>query len=204
MPMETLALAASLGLASGLSPGPLFALVLSSTLERGMGAGLRIAVAPLLTDLLMLGLVSAFLNQAGEGVLRAVGAAGGLVVLWIGVGTLRSASRPPPSETKEPVAGAASDLWKGAAVNLLNPHAWIFWVAVGGPIVARTWPASPAKAGAFFLLFELFIVGSKAGLAWTVARARHLVQGAAYRWTLRILGLALLAFGVRLLAEAWP
>jgi len=39
-----------LGLAAGASPGPLLTLVVSSTLARGFGAGLRVALAPVLTD----------------------------------------------------------------------------------------------------------------------------------------------------------
>ena len=34
-----------LGLAAGISPGPLLALLISSTLERGFGAGLRVIAA---------------------------------------------------------------------------------------------------------------------------------------------------------------
>ena len=41
----------TLGFAAGISPGPLMTLVITRTLERGLGAGLRVAVAPLLTDL---------------------------------------------------------------------------------------------------------------------------------------------------------
>jgi threonine/homoserine/homoserine lactone efflux protein len=203
--METLLLAASLGLAAGLSPGPLFTMVLSSTLERGFAAGLRIAVAPLLTDTLMLAVVTVLLSHLTETVLRGAGLVGGAVVCWIGVQTLRASFQPPPgSAPAKGAATAARDLWRGAAVNMLNPHAWLFWVTVGGPIVARTWPESPLTAGGFFLLFETFIVGSKIALAWVVARARQRIQGGAYPWVLRILALALLAFGARLFLEAWP
>ncbi len=40
-----------LGLSAGLSPGPLLALVISETVSKGLGAGIRIALAPLVTDL---------------------------------------------------------------------------------------------------------------------------------------------------------
>jgi threonine/homoserine/homoserine lactone efflux protein len=39
------------GLSAGLSPGPLMTLVIAETLKRGIPAGIRIAVAPLITDL---------------------------------------------------------------------------------------------------------------------------------------------------------
>ena len=42
--MEAILLAFSLGLAAGLSPGPLLTLVVSTSLARGFGAGLRVAL----------------------------------------------------------------------------------------------------------------------------------------------------------------
>ena len=40
-----------LGLSAGFAPGPLLALVISETLEHGVGAGVKVALAPILTDL---------------------------------------------------------------------------------------------------------------------------------------------------------
>ena len=48
--MTSIATAFALGFGAGISPGPLLTLVLTSTLQRGFGAGLRVALAPLLTD----------------------------------------------------------------------------------------------------------------------------------------------------------
>ncbi len=48
--MELVLIGLGLGLAAGVSPGPLLTLVVSSTLARGFGAGLRVALAPVLTD----------------------------------------------------------------------------------------------------------------------------------------------------------
>lgn len=40
-----------LGLAAGLAPGPMLALTVTQSLRHGARAGLRVAMAPLLTDL---------------------------------------------------------------------------------------------------------------------------------------------------------
>ena len=40
-----------LGLSAGIAPGPLLTLVVSETLSGGVGAGVRVALSPLLSDL---------------------------------------------------------------------------------------------------------------------------------------------------------
>jgi threonine/homoserine/homoserine lactone efflux protein len=40
-----------LGLSAGFAPGPLLALVISETLQHDMKAGVKVALAPILTDL---------------------------------------------------------------------------------------------------------------------------------------------------------
>ncbi len=40
-----------LGLSAGVAPGPLLTLVVSETLSGGVGAGVRVALSPLLSDL---------------------------------------------------------------------------------------------------------------------------------------------------------
>lgn len=49
--MYFLSVGAVLGLSSGLSPGPLLALVISETLRHGVKAGVKVALAPIITDL---------------------------------------------------------------------------------------------------------------------------------------------------------
>jgi len=47
--MEAFLLGASLGFAAGVSPGPLLAIVLREALRHGAAAGMRAALAPLVT-----------------------------------------------------------------------------------------------------------------------------------------------------------
>jgi threonine/homoserine/homoserine lactone efflux protein len=46
-----LAMGAVLGLSSGFAPGPLLTLVISETLRHDMKAGVKVALAPMITDL---------------------------------------------------------------------------------------------------------------------------------------------------------
>ena len=49
--MEFLFIGLLLGLSSGISPGPLLTLVIAETLRYGLGAGIRVAITPFITDL---------------------------------------------------------------------------------------------------------------------------------------------------------
>jgi threonine/homoserine/homoserine lactone efflux protein len=49
--IEFLALGAFLGLAAGISPGPLLAITISETLQHGKWEGIKVAISPLITDL---------------------------------------------------------------------------------------------------------------------------------------------------------
>ena len=87
-----LATGALLGLGAGLSPGPLLTLVISESLRRGAAAGVRVALAPLVSDLPIIILVLLGLGRvAPTGMLPGILAlAGGSLVIWMGVGELRS------------------------------------------------------------------------------------------------------------------
>jgi hypothetical protein len=77
MDVQLLGLALILGATSAISPGPLLALVVSSTLHRGFWAGFRVAVAPLLTDAPILGIGLLALHALPLAALGGIGLAGG-------------------------------------------------------------------------------------------------------------------------------
>lgn len=83
-------------------------------------------------------------------------------------------------------------------MNLLNPHAWLFWIAVGAPAFTAAWGRSPAVAIAFVGGFYLVLVGSKAALAGLIGAGRHRLGPRAYRLLLGGSGLLLVAAGVAL------
>jgi threonine/homoserine/homoserine lactone efflux protein len=163
--VDAVALGLALGLGAGLAPGPLLAVVVAATLERGFAAGARVAVAPLVTDVPIVALCVLVLQGLPDEVLAGLSLAGAAFVGYFAVDALR------PAEPAEAVA--ASDLRRGAFVNVLSPHPWIFWITVGGPLLIEAAKASAALAIGFVAAFYALLIGTKVGLAGLVALGRR-------------------------------
>ena len=194
---QTFLFALSLGLGAGITPGPLSSLVIYESLRNGWKSGACVALAPLVADVLIVGLTLVVLHQLPPATLPVLSLIGGSYVCFLGRETLRT------TVALSPGTGGAGSLFlsfcKGLLVNLLNPHPYIFWLTVGGPLVTdnayhNTWP--PIMA--FLLGFYGCLVGSKVLIAVLVHGGRARLQGAGYRIALRLCGVALLLFGLML------
>jgi threonine/homoserine/homoserine lactone efflux protein len=192
------------GLAAGLAPGPLSALTITTSLKRGFGAGARVAMSPLVTDIPLVGtvvLVVAAIPNVWVGRLTAVGA---ISLVSLGIWEIVSVrSRQPAGVgSVDGRGGTTADLLKGAIVNMLSPHPWLFWVSVGAPILVTAWRTSPPRAVAFVVSFYVSLVGVKLVLAGAVSATRSRISDRV-RSRLVITGGALLvATGVALLFRA--
>lgn len=187
-----------LGLSAGLSPGPLLALVISETIRLGMGAGIRVALAPLISDLPVL-IVSFLLVSCLSGsdpVLGIISLAGAVLVLKMGISSIGTTGQMPQSPDQ-----ASASLMKGVLVNILSPHPYLFWITVGAPLASKAWQIHPGGAIGFVAGFYLLLVGAKLALAFVVARTRSFLTGAAYVWIMRVLGLILCCFAWELARE---
>ncbi len=197
--MEYLLAGLTLGLAAGISPGPLMALVVAASLRSGLGGGLRVAVAPLLTDLPIVTLSILVMSRLPEAALRWVGVAGGLVVAWLGVELLRSVRTADLPQADAKASDPGAELLRGVVVNLTNPHPYLFWAAVGAPTVLDAWAKSAWQAIAFLAGFYALLVGTKVALAWGVSQAHGLLSTRAYRIALALSGCAMLVLAGNLL-----
>lgn len=195
--MTELAAGLALGLGAGIVPGPLLALVVTSTLQRGFGAGLRVAVAPLLTDAPIIAFGVLVASSIPDGALRALGVVGGGVVISMGARTIREAGGPAEDDR-----APTGDVWRGVIVNATSPHPWIFWIGAGGPLLVTAWRGAPALGVAFLAGFYLLLVGSKVGVAWAVAKGRSRLSDLWQRRLVVLGGLMLVVGGSVLAWEA--
>jgi threonine/homoserine/homoserine lactone efflux protein len=162
---------AALGFSAAAQPGPLQAYLLAQSVRNGTARTLPVAFVPLVTDPPLIAVVLAVLAQVPPGFVRALGVAGGALVVWLGVGALRSLRSPARAgAARAPEVGFV----RGMLVNLLNPNAWLWWSLAAGPILVAAWRASPVRALAFLAGFYLLLVGGNVAfvlLAGRVARA---------------------------------
>lgn len=195
--MQYLILGLSLGLTAGLSPGPLTTLVVTTSLRDGFWHGLRVAIAPLLTDVPIILLTLLVLDRLPSWTLAVVGLGGSLYVVYLGWETIRSARHVISDESLG--AGGASgrqSLMRGAVVNALNPHPYVFWAVVGGPTLLAAYGDWPPYAAVFLVGFYALLVGSKIAVAALVHSQSHWLSGLWYQRTLLVLGVLLMGFGL--------
>ncbi len=187
-----------LGLSAGFSPGPLLALVLSHTVRHGVREGIRVAAAPLLTDLPIILVSTLVLSRiAGYGsLLGAVSLAGAVFLVYMAFETARARRPDPSAPDAEP-----QSLTRGAMVNALSPHPYLFWLTVGAPMILKGWETTPAAAVLFVIGFTGCLVGSKVLVAVLAGRSARLLSGRGYGYLMRALGFLLLLFAVLLLLD---
>lgn len=182
-----------LGLSSGFSPGPLTTLVISQALQHGVREGLKVALAPLITDLPIV-LVSVFaLTRLRDfhAILGLISIIGGLFLIFLAYLSFKTSKIGMDIEAGEP-----RSLGKGILANLLNPAPYLFWITIGAPNVVAAWTQSPFAAAGFLTGFYVCLIGGKMFLAAVAANSRRFLTGKGYAYVMRILGALLLVLAI--------
>ena len=193
-----LTMGAVFGLTAGISPGPLLTLVISETLRHNKTEGVKIAVAPLITDIPIVLLTIFILSKmaSSDFVLGIISILGGFFIAYLGYDSIKSKGIEIDIQNLK-----LRSIRKGIIVNVLSPHPYIFWLMVGAPITIKAYQASPVAAFAFIIAFYVLLVGSKISIALVVDKSRAFLKNKVFIWTLRILGLVLLIFAILLIKE---
>jgi threonine/homoserine/homoserine lactone efflux protein len=189
-----------LGLAAGVTPGPLLVLAITETLRHNVKAGIKVAIAPLITDVPIILLSLLVLDRLAnfKAILGCISIFGGLFVLYLGYESLKTRGVELNLESTN-----SHSLKKGVITNALNPHPYIFYLTIGAPIIIRAFNHNVLSAVSFVGIFTFFLVGSKVALALVVERSRAFLQGPVYIWVMRVLGILLLLFSIILFRDGF-
>ena len=174
-------------------PGPLLALVVSETITRSVRDGIKVALAPVVTDLPIVGLSLFLVGRLSgvEPVLGGLSILGAAYLCFLAYEALRAG----PLGTIPPLKSPDS-LFKGVLTNFLSPHPYMFWMAVGAPTVIKGYEFGLVPPLMFIVGFYLFIVGAKIGVALIVGRFRDFLRSRAYVLCMRVMGLVMLVFAL--------
>ena len=189
----------ALGLSAGISPGPLLTLVMTQTLKHGAREGVKVSMAPLLTDLPIIVVVLFILDCLThiEPVLGAISLFGAGYLIYLGYESLSFKGEMPSDQAEAP-----HSIRKGIVANFLNPSPYMFWFSIGGPLMLKAFNLSPLAVALFIVPFYSLLVGAKCVVAIVAGRSRYFLKSRAYVYTVRLLGLVLCLFGLMFIKDA--
>lgn len=187
-----------LGLSAGVSPGPLFALVISETLQGNTIDGIKVAVSPLITDAPIILFCFLVLDRIKNlpFVLGTISFLGGAYVMYLGISSLRTRVSVSLSVDR------SSALCRGILTNAASPHPYLFWVSVGTPVMGSAMLSGPIHVVLFLAAFYFCLVGAKIALAFISGQSKHLLSSRLIVLLNRIMGILLLVFSLLLFRKA--
>ena len=191
--IELLIAGITLGLYAGFSPGPLLILLISQTLKHGYKEGVKVAFAPLITDLPIIIITVIFLSliSSYSYILGIISIFGGLYLLYLAYESFKTKDLKEELELEEP-----KSLKKGVTVNFLNPNPYLFWITVGGPIIITVYMTNALSILVFITGFYALLIGSKIVLAYAAGKSRGFITGKLYIYIMRIVGAFLVIFAL--------
>lgn len=134
---------ATFGLSAGLSPGPLLPLAINQTISYGKKEGIKIALAPALTDLPIILVCTFLISQLANAnsIIGLISILGSLLVAYFAYKSLTIKGIEIRKENTKP-----ESIKKGIITNILNPNPYLFWIAVGGPILIKAFDVNLLSA----------------------------------------------------------
>ncbi|KPJ62065.1 MAG: hypothetical protein AMJ42_00245 [Deltaproteobacteria bacterium DG_8] len=186
------------GLSAGISPGPLLILVISETLQYNMKEGIKVACAPLITDMPIVLATTIIFSRLShfESIVGLISLCGALFIGYLGYESITAKGIEITTQVEE-----SQSLKRGIITNFLNPHPYLFWCAVGAPTVIKALAFNLLSVLLFIVGFYVCIVGSKIIVAAMVERSHFFMKSTIYIYMVRFLGLLLLIFSVLFLID---
>lgn len=187
------------GLSGAATPGPLLMVNIVEVARRGFWAAPALALGHSLLELVTVALLGLGLSQVlHTGVIPGlVGLLGGLFLLWMGGGMIRSA---PSLSLRAAMADARSSptglpVLLGVTASLSNPYWLVWWATVGASFMVASLSWGLVGLAAFYLGHIASDFAWYAFVGAVVATGRRAMTDAVYRGLLVACAIFLLALG---------
>ena len=191
----------TLGIVEGVKPGPLLTMVIRETLSGGLRAGIWTATVPIFTDgpLVIFSLFAAAWIATNPSALLVITLAGAIYLAQMGYECF-GLEPPNMDEDAPPPTGS---FVRGIITNLLNPNVYVFWILIGGPLMASAADEEILAPIAYAISFLVTIILTKVVIAYAIHRASGSISTTVYRRLLAICGLVMIGFSLYYAMEAY-
>jgi len=184
-----------LGVSAAIMPGPLMALLIAQTIQGNWKNGVLVALSPLVSDLFVASFVLVMLAKIPDSIVRVISIIGGLVVIFYGIKTILG-------RDKETVPSGKGSLLRGVVLNISNPHPYIFWSVVAGPLVLKAYQINIVYSISFIAVFYIFFIGLASTLAYLVSKGKDIIHSKYYKYALIICGVFMISIGCYLVVSS--
>ena len=190
-----------MGLLLSMMIGPVFFMLITTSMEQGFRFAAILAIGILVSDLVYV-LITYFgihfLTQFPV-IQQGLGFVGGLILIGFGVSFWRKkvSNRPNsggliPQQVRKRTAFA-----KGFGVNGVNPFVMLFWISIASLVSSKNWNGTERFAYYLGLILTVFLIDL--GKAYVAGRLAHLITGKVRTYLNKGVGILICYFGVKMI-----
>ncbi len=199
--MEVIALLGTVFVVSfsgALMPGPVMTMTIAHAVKRGHMAGPMVSlghgiVEGTLVILMALGLSQLFQLPLVTGL---IGLLGGLVLLYMGYGMVRTPAPESLTSSSTVAEGERGPIAAGMLASIANPYWVVWWATIGADFLRRAYLHGVLVIAAFFLVHFAVDLGWNSAVGSAVAAGRRLLTPRIYKGILAVCGVFLLGLGI--------
>jgi threonine/homoserine/homoserine lactone efflux protein len=200
--VEAIVSGISLGFVLALLLGPVFFMLINTSIKKGFTPAAYLAVGVMLSDALYI--VIAYFSSTALKLIQTnkelIGLGGGLLLIIFGLVTIlkKPVMEGDQLELPDDSKTYLIDTGKGFMMNMLNPFVLIFWVGVSTTLTVKD-HFTPMHTYLFFGCALGTVLGTDLLKAFLAVKLKKIIKPSFLMWLNRISGLGLMIFGIRMI-----
>jgi amino acid exporter len=200
--LEAIVSGLTLGFILSFLVGPVFFLLIDTSIKKGFQKAIWLAAGVLLSDAFYI--IITYFSSTATGVMHTyryeIGWAGGLLLIVFGIVTILKKPHIKSSELDLAVNGSSNwmEVLKGFLMNFLNPFVLVFWLGVSGSVSGGK-SFTYMHTVIFFTAVLCTVFVTDILKAWSASRLRAFLKPNLLLWVNRVSGTGLFLFGVRMI-----
>ena len=192
------------GLVTAFVIGPVFFALIQTSIEKGVRSGILMAIGISISDTLYITLTYFGISHLSENAKFRIFLAmvGGVVMLVFGIRMfIRNVSHIGTGIHMHDSTGSAWKIFKGFALNGINPFVLLYWIGVVS-LATVHWEYTGLRALVFFVTLLSTILLTDIGKSYLANRIRHTITPRLMKVINKVVGIAFIILGARLLIFA--